>query len=150
MSDVRAPRRVVLDRLPAQTLRAAVVYLDDVRRECQLVVAGAADGVTVDPALVEVATGLIPDIEEIGDSFRAASLATNDDGSLLLEGEMALGQSATLANLQIQLIQLRLLGRRGGLLIDSDPEVSQLLAWVWEEIADQLYSRPARPYRAAT
>ena len=79
------------------------------------------------PRCSALAAGLVPDIEEVGDAFRAAELTTNPDGTIHLQGTLEFNQSATLAHLQMQLIQLRLLGRRGGLLLESDPQVTQLL-----------------------
>ena len=63
------------------------------------------------------------------------------------EMPMHIGHAATMTHLQMQLLQLRLLGRRGAILTQSDPEISQLLAWIWDESADQLHGRPPRPYR---
>lgn len=150
MSDSRTRRPVVLDHLPAATFRAAILYLDDVLRECQLVLSGHAQSDDVDPTLVGLAEGIVPDIEELRDAFRAAELSVLEDGSLRMVGELEVGQSGTIAHLQVQLIQLRLLGRRGGLLLESDPQVTHLLAWLWEETADQLHGRDARPYRPPT
>lgn len=150
MTDPRSRVAVDLDQLPAATFRACVVYLDDVLRECQLVLVSAEQGNESDPTLNALAAGLVPDIEEVGDAFRAAELTTNPDGTVHLQGTLEFNQSATLAHLQMQLIQLRLLGRRGGLLLESDPQVTQLLAWIWDELGDQIHGRAPRRYHAAT
>ncbi len=150
MSDPFELRYVVLDRLPAVSFAAAVTYLADILRECQLVLVGRNQGALTDPTLAQLAEGLVPDIEEIRDVFEAGSLTTNDDGSTCLVAPIEVGQAGTLAHLQMQLIQLRLLGRRGGLLVRSEPDVSQLLAWIWDEASDQIHGRPARPYHPAT
>ena len=150
MLDQREVRNVVLDHLPAQTFEAAVSYLGDTLRECQLVLVGRAQGSDADPTLSALAEGLVPDLEEIGDAFDASSVTQLSDGSLRLDGELEIAQTGTLAHLQMQLIQVRLLGRRGGLMVRSDPDVTQLLAWIWDELSDQLHGRPPRPYHAAT
>ncbi|MCU1355707.1 MAG: hypothetical protein JWM89_1125 [Acidimicrobiales bacterium] len=150
MLDQREVRNVVLDHLPAQTFEAAVSYLGDTLRECQLVLVGRTQGSDHDPILSALAEGLVPDLEEIGDAFDASSVIQLDDGSLRLDGELEVAQTGTLAHLQMQLIQVRLLGRRGGLMVRSDPDVTQLLAWIWDELSDQLHGRPPRPYHAAT
>ena len=64
-----------------------------------------------------------------------------------VEAEMRVSDAALLAHLQMQLVQARFLGRGGLLLVASDPEVTQFLAWVWDESADQLHGRRPRPYR---
>jgi hypothetical protein len=147
MGDPRARCPVVLDRLPADLLHAAVTYLADILRECQLVLVDRLQGVVHDPELCHVAEGLVPDLEEVADAFTGADLSLLDDGSVRVETVMESAQSGVLANVQIQLVQLRLLGRRGGLLVRSDPEVTQFIAWIWDEAADQLHGRAARPYR---
>ena len=148
MSDRAALLPVDLDRLPPETFRQVVVYLDDVLRECQLVLVAEAQGQPTDPALSEVAKGLVPVIEEIGDAFEAADVRSDGAGSLRLTGSLTVGQAATIADLQVQLVHLRTLGRRGDLLLDSDPEIAALLTWIWEEISDQLHGRAPRPYRS--
>ena len=147
MSDDR--RAIVLEGLPSGPFQAAVGYLDDALRECHLVLVAESQGHATDPELSRVATALVPDIEEIGDAFRAARSTPGADGTLRLEGSLAIDQAATIADLQVQLVHLRILGRRGNLLLDSDPEIAQLLTWIWEETSDQLHGRPPRPYRAA-
>lgn len=150
MSSPHDLRPVVLDRLPTQTFGAAVTYLADILRECQLVLVGRSQGDDADPTLSQLAEGLVPDLEEVRDAFAAAEVTTHADGSTRLEATLEVAQSGTLAHLQMQLIQLRLLGRRGGLMVESDPDVTQLLAWIWDEASDQLHGRPARAYHAAT
>ncbi len=142
-------RDIVLDRLPGASFQAAVGYLDDALRECHLVLVAQGQGHRTDAQLSRVATALVPDIEEIADAFRAAESTTDDDGSIRLTGSLTVDQAATIADLQVQLVHLRILGRRGDLLLDSDPEIAQLLTWIWEEISDQLHGRPARPYTHA-
>ena len=146
MTDPHARVPIVLDRLPQAEFEVAVTYLTDVLRECQLLLVDRAQGTDRDPALSALADGLLPDLEEVGDAWDAATITDHGDGTVRIETVLAVGQSGTLAHLQMQLIQLRLLGRTGGLLVQSDPEVSQLLTWIWEEISDQLHGRPARPY----
>lgn len=148
-TDPLALRTIDLDGLPVELFRNAVVYLDDALRECQLVLVAQGQGVATDADLGEVAHALVPDIEEIADAFRASEATTNDDGTLRLVGSLLVAQSATVADLQVQLVQLGRLGRRGDLLLESDPLVAALLTWVWEEIADQLHGRPPLPYRPA-
>ncbi len=147
MNDPRAPRPVVLDGLPAERFRGGVTYLADVLRECQLVLVGRDQGADSDPTLIGLAEGLVPDLEEMRDAFNAGTLATNPDGTIRFETTLGVAQSATLAHLQMQLVQLRLLGRAGGLLVESDPEVTELLAWIWDEAADQLHGRAPRLHR---
>jgi hypothetical protein len=144
------PLAVVLDRVPAETFRAVVVYLDDVLRECQLVLVAQSQGRSVGQDLADIASGLVPDIEEIADAFRSASVDANDDGTLHLRGFLGADQAAVIASLQLRLVQIRQLGRRGVLLLDSDPVVIQLMVWIWEELSDQLAGRPARPYQPAS
>ena len=144
------PRRpIVLDGLPAASFHALVGYLDDARRECQLVLVAEGQGRATDAELARVARSLVPDLEEIGDAFRAATSTVNADGSLRLEGSLTVDQTAMVTDLQVQLVHLRILGRRGDLLLDSDPVIAQLLTWIWEEIADQLAGRAPRPYATA-
>ncbi len=149
MTAEEARRTIVLDGLPSASFPACVGYLDDALRECQLVLVAAGQGHRTDPELDRVARALVPHIEEIGDAFRAASSTVNPDGSLRLEGSLTLDQAAMVTDLQVQLVHLRILGRRGDLLLDSDPEIAQLLTWIWEEIADQLAGRAPRPYASA-
>ena len=133
-------RTIVLDGLPEALFRAAVGYLDDARRECQLVLVSHGQGHRTEADLGRVANGLVPDIEEIGDAFEAAEVTSDGAGSLRLTG--------TIEDLQVQLVHLRILARRGDLLLDSDPEIAALLTWIWEEISDQLHGRAPRPYRS--
>ena len=142
-------RTIVLDGLPEALFRAAVGYLDDARRECQLVLVSHGQGHRTEADLGRVANGLVPDIEEIGDAFEAAEVTSDGAGSLRLTGSLTIGQAATIEDLQVQLVHLRILARRGDLLLDSDPEIAALLTWIWEEISDQLHGRAPRPYRAA-
>lgn len=137
-------RRVVLTELPADLFEAAVTYLADTLRECQLVLVDHGQGADAAPTLVELATGLVPDLEELRDLFRAAAI-TVEGPTCRVEVEMAPGDAGTVAHLQMQLDQLRYLNHHE-LLIPSDPDVSRFLTWAWEEIADQLSGRRARPY----
>jgi hypothetical protein len=137
---------VVLEGLPVILFDTAVTYLADVLRECQLVQVGLHQGEVVAGELADLAEGLVPDLEELRDLFRAADITT--DGELYRVAlKMQASDASTLAHLQMQLVQLRFLGRRGGLLIRSDPEIIGFLAWVWDEAADQLNGRPGRRYR---
>jgi hypothetical protein len=145
---VRLP--VDLDGVPATTFRQMVVYLDDVLRECQLVLVAQGQGRAVATDVADIASGLVPDLEEIGDAFRAADATENADGTLHLRGSLTAEQAQLIASLQLRLVQIRQLGRRGALLLESDPQVVSLMVWVWEEVADQLAGRPPRPYQHPT
>jgi len=140
-----SPQTVVLADLPAAVFSAAVTYLADVLRECQLVLVGREQGSEVDPTLEGLAEGLVPDLEELRELFRAADVV-GDDQVCSVEIPLSPADAALLAHLQMQLVQLRFVGRRGGLLVASDPEVTGFLAWVWDEAADQLYGRTARSF----
>jgi hypothetical protein len=143
-------RTIVLDGLPEAAFRAAVGYLDDARRECQLVLVAQGQGQRIDPALGRLAARLVPAIEEIGDAFRSAEPISDGAGSLRLVGALGMDQAGLIAELQVQLVHLRTVGRRGDLLLDSTPENAALLTWIWEEISDQLQGRTPRPYRTPT
>lgn len=145
-----APRPVALDRLPAEVFHTAVVYLDDARRECQLVLVAEAQGQPTDPALGEVARGLVPVIEEIGDAFGAARRHDEPDGTLRLTGSLRADQAATVTLLRSQLVPLGLLSRSGILLLDDDPQVTDLLTWICDELLAQLDGRPSRPHVPVT
>lgn len=149
MTFASGPAVVELDHVPPETFRSMVVYLDDVLRECQLVLVSESQGRAVGQDLADIASGLVPDLEAIGDAFRRADVAANDDGTLHLRGELDAGQAALIPGLQLRLVQIRQVGRRGALLLESDPVVIGLMVWVWEELSDQLAGRPARPYRPA-
>ena len=137
---------VLLAELPVTAFSEAVTYLGDVLRECQLLVVDADQGADVDPAMEALARALVPDLEELREIFRAATITSGRDG-VRVEAEMRVSDAALLAHLQMQLVQARFLGRGGLLLVASDPEVTQFLAWVWDESADQLHGRRPRPYR---
>lgn len=145
--DPRSVRDVVLDDLPASTFQAGVTYLADVLRECQLVLVGSDQGADPAPDVLALVEGLVPDLEEIGDLFDAGEIDVRDGATLRFRAAAEVGQVGLLAHLQMQLVQLRLVGRRGNLMVRSDPQVTQLLAWIWDEVADQLHGRPPRPYR---
>lgn len=142
---IRSVRSVQLNGVPIELFDEAVSYLADVLRECQLVIVQKSQGQQADADLVRLAEGLVPDLEELRELFRSATI-TVEGGRYQIEVPMGRPDAGTLAHLQMQLIQLRLLGRRGRLLVDSDPTVSQLLTWLWDEAADQLHGRAARPY----
>ncbi|QXC63316.1 hypothetical protein KSP35_11310 [Aquihabitans sp. G128] len=137
---------VVLDGLPVILFDTAVTYLADTLRECQLVLVDVAQGQEAGSDLAGLAAGLVPDLEELRDLFRAAAITT-DGKTYRVEVPMRTADAGTLAHLQMQLVQLRYLGRLGNLLISSDPEITQFLAWIWDEAADQLNGRAGRPYR---
>lgn len=143
------PRPIVIEDLPEADFRIAVGYLDDARRECQLVLVAQGQGRATDPVLASVASRLVPAIEAVGDAFLAAEATSDGAGSLRLRGAMDLEQAAAVAELQVQLVQLRTLVRRGDLLLDSEPAVAALITWLCEEVADQLAGRAPRPYVAA-
>ncbi len=136
--------RVVLVGLPAPLFEAAVTYLADTLRECQLVLVADQQGTAADPALIELAGGLVPDLEELRDVFRAAAIVAEGAG-LRVEVELSPGDAGTIAHLQLQLTQLRYVTPRD-LLVTGNAEVSALLAWVWDEVGDQLLGRAARRY----
>lgn len=141
-----ASQCVVLTDIPAPIFDAAIGYLGDMLRECKLVLADHGQGSQVDPELVLLARGFVPDLEELREMFDSGSVTTVGNRHNV-QVPMHIGHAATMTHLQMQLLQLRLLGRRGAILTQSDPEISQLLAWVWDESADQLHGRRARPYR---
>lgn len=145
--DPHAVREVVLDQLPAVTFQAGVTYLADVMRECQLLLVGGDQVTDPGPDVLALVAGLVPDLEEIGDLFDAGDLVMRDGTTVCFRTEAEVGQVGLLVHLQMQLVQLRLIGRRGNLMVRSDPQVTQLLAWIWDEVADQLHGRPPRPYR---
>ncbi len=147
VTDPHAVREVVLDQLPAATFQAGVTYLADVLRECQLVLLGSDEEGDPAPDVLALVEGLVPDLEEIGDLFDAGDLAMRDEVTVCFRADAEVGQVGLLAHLQMQLGQLRLIERHGNLMVRSDPQVSQLLAWIWDEVADQLHGRPPRPYR---
>ncbi|MBX3312763.1 MAG: hypothetical protein KF906_00455 [Actinobacteria bacterium] len=138
---------VRLTGLPAQAFRTAVTYLEDTLRECQLVLvapaADPADRVAVD--LRRIAAAIVPDLEEIRAVFRSAAVVT-EGPVVTLEMHSSPHLAVTLAHLQTHLVQLRFVGRSGGLLVESDPTTSALLTWIWDEAADQLHGRPPRPF----
>lgn len=149
-ADPRQRRAVRLDGVPQDTFAAAVSYLSDVLRECQLVQVAHHQQRPLDPMLAELAGGLVPDLEAVREVFLDGTVSDDGGGTVCLAVTLQVAQAATLAHLQMQLVQLRLLERRGGLLLRSDPAITQLLDWIWGEASDQLRNRPARPYRSAT
>jgi len=147
MSDQRAEHLVVLDGMPTELFRRAVTYLADVLRECQLVLVGRAQGDDPEPTISGLAEGLVPDLEEVRDAFTSGTYELNADGTIRFQTVLAVTQAATLAHLQMQLVQLRLLGRNGGLMVEGHPDVTELLAWIWDEASDQLHGRAPRAHR---
>lgn len=139
-------RPVVLDGLPVDGFDAAVTYLADVLRECQLLLVDRDQGAVPDPAVVAVAEALVPDLEVLREVFRGAEIGPAAHG-LRVETEMRGSDAELLARLQVNLVPVRSLGRQGAMLVASDPEVSLLLSWVWDELADQLNGREPRPFR---
>jgi hypothetical protein len=139
-------RPVLLQGLPAQTFVAAVTYLADILRECQLVLVGQVQGAATDPALGALAEDLVPALEEVRDAFVAADIAPEEDGTIRLATALPVSFAARFTTVQMHLIQLRMLGRNGGLLVRSDPAVTQLIAWIWDEASDQLHGREPRAY----
>ncbi|MCU1496106.1 MAG: hypothetical protein JWM47_59 [Acidimicrobiales bacterium] len=137
---------IVLDGLPVVLFDSAVTYLADTLRECQLLLVDVNQGEEVPRDLADLAAGLLPDLEEVRDLFRAARITT-DGKAYVIELRMRPSDASILAHLQMQLVQMRFLGRLGNLLMRSDPEVTQFLAWMWDETADQLGGRASRPYR---
>lgn len=138
-------RTVVLDGLPVALFDASLTYLADILRECQLILVRQGQDGAADPLLVELADHLVPDIEALRDLFGQAHISV-ERGRYRVELSMGLPDAETIAHLQMRLVQVRLLGRRGSLMVVSDPRVTQLLAWIWDEAADQLHDRRARPY----
>lgn len=143
-------RTIVIEGMPEADFREAVGYLDDARRECQLVLVAQSQGRATDPDVARVAARFVPAIEAVGDAFLAAQATSDGAGSLALHGMMDVDQAATIADLQAQLVQVRSFSRRGDLLLDAEPAVAALITWLCEEVCDQLAGRPPRPYRAAT
>lgn len=141
------PVPVVLDGVPADLLGSAVSYLSDVLRECHLTVVDHGQGGAVDQELLGLAVALVPDLEEVRDIFRSTDIVA-DGANVRLETELRLSDAALFAHLQTQLIHLRFVGRRGSMLVVGDPSITRFLAWVWDEAADQLHGRAARPYPA--
>ena len=146
---IRTFQTVHLKGVPIGPFDEAVSYLADVLRECQLVIVQKSQGQETDPDLARLAEGLVPDLEELRELFRTATVVARD-GRYHIEVPMSRPDAGTLAHLQLQLIQLRLLGRRGRLLVAGTPEVTQILTWLWDEAADQLHGRAARPYPAVS
>jgi hypothetical protein len=140
-----APRHVALERVPALLFELAVTYLADTLRECQLVLIADQQGEATDPDLVQLARGLVPDLEELRDHFRAAAIVV-DGADVRVEVELSPGDAGTIANLHLQLVRLRFVDQRG-LLVTSDDDVARFLDWVWDEIGAQMVGRAARPYR---
>lgn len=150
MSDADEICTIVLDHLPPVAFQEAVGYLDDALRECQLVLVAESQGHEIDPDLARVARALVPDIEAMRDAFVAAERTPNPDGTLRLVGELRCDQAPMVLDLQVQLVHLRDQGRRGDLLLESDPVIAQLLTWVWEAVSDQLAGLPPQPHRPAS
>ena len=134
---------VVLAGMPSGLFDQAVTYLADIMRECQLILVDrVADH---DPELIGLAEALVPDLEEVGELFRKGRHEMAGD-QVSLELDLHAGHLGTLVHLQMHLVQLRYLARRGTLLVASDPNVSKLLAWIWDETADQLHGRQPHRY----
>ena len=119
MTDDRTPVRSCSTGCRPSAFDAAVAYLDDVLRECQLSWSVHAQGSgAADPTLVAVAArAWCPTSRSCADVFRAADITTDGRWLRIRGGLAAASQPSTLAHLQMQLVQLRLLGRRGGLLL---------------------------------
>lgn len=125
--------------MPVERFRRAVTYLDDTLRECQLVLLSPR-GEDADPAARDVrrlAEAVVPDLEEIRGLFRSGTLTTTGD-LVSFTAEVPDITAMTIAHLQVHLVQIRLVARRGALLTEGDPEVTALLTWIWESVADQL------------
>ena len=138
---------VYLEALPVNLFSRAVTYLADVLRECQLMLVDDQSDLSpaIEPAALDLVKALVPDLEEMRDLFRAADITVGAD-TVSIVARMPVSTVATMAHLQMQLVQLRFLARQGGMLVPSEPEVSKVLAWVWDEASDQLHGRPPRPY----
>ncbi len=137
---------VVLVGLPVERFDATVSYLGDVLRECQLLLVGRSQGTAGDAGLLELAQALVPELEGLREVFRSAEISAGDEGYRAW-AEMRGTDAELLADLQVHLIRLRVLGRGGEMLVASDPAISEFVTWVCEELADQLSGRPPRPYR---
>lgn len=137
---------VTLAELPADVFGHAATYLLDVLRECQLIEVDGVRGPT-NPRLdvVALAKVLVPDLEEVRDLFRAADIRA-DDGRVTVVVTMKPSSAATLVHLQMHLVQLRFVEHEGGILVASEPEVIDLLRWIWDEISEQLHGRSPRPH----
>lgn len=137
---------VTLAGLPAESFHQAVTYLADVLRECQLIlIDGVAGTVESGVDLVALANVLVPDLEEVRDLFRDADVADHGD-HVDLVATLNPTVAATLAHLQMHLVQLRFVEGEGGILVSSDAEVIDLLRWMWDEVAEQIHGRPPRPH----
>lgn len=137
---------VMLADLPTEIFEQAVTYLADVLRECQLILVDGDSGpVRSRLDVVALATVLLPDLEEVRDMFRAADI-TAVDGRVTMTVSRQPLLAATLAHLQMHLLQLRFVECEGGILVASDPEVTDLLRWIWDEVSEQLHGRSPRLY----
>lgn len=139
---------VALIGLPADTFEHGITYLADVLRECQLILVDGAGGAIASRLdVVALAKVLVPDLEEVRDLFRHADLtATGDRVDVIIT--LRPSAAATLVHLQMHLVQLRFVEVEGGVLVSSDPEVIDLLRWIWDEVSEQLRGRLPRPHPA--
>lgn len=137
---------VTLADLPAEVFEHGVTYLADVLRECQLILIDGIGGPLASRLdVVALAKALVPDIEEVRDLFRVADITVSSDRvdvMITLKPSVA----ATLVHLQMHLVQLRFVECEGGILVTSDPEVIDLLRWIWDEVSEQLHGRTPRPH----
>lgn len=137
---------VELAGLPAEMVDQGVTYLTDVLRECQLIlIDNARRPLAARFDVVALAKVLVPDLEEVRDLFRSA-VVTVTDGRADLTVALKPSIAATLVHLQMHLVQLRFVECEGGILVESDLEVTDLLRWIWNEISEQLHGRSPRPY----
>lgn len=137
--------RIVLDGIPCQVYDASVNHLAELLDGCQQVLASHEQGAEVDPELLDLVTHFVPDLEEVQQIFAAGQVTPVGD-TCRVEVELQVGHDGAMAHLQMQLVQLRLLGRRAADLPQSDPELMRFLKWAWDEFSDQLHGRAARPY----
>ncbi|MEO6988817.1 MAG: hypothetical protein ABI239_09225 [Aquihabitans sp.] len=141
--------RVTAAGMPRTTFEQAVTYLADVLRECQLILVDGVDSPhTSQLDVVALAQVLIPDLEEVRDLFREADV-TSAEERVTMDFALHASKAATMVHLQMHLVQLRFVEVEGGILVASDPEVIDLLRWIWDEASEQLHGRPPRPYHHA-
>ena len=137
---------VTLVGLPPRVFEHGITYLADVLRECQLIVVdGLGGSIASRLDVVALAKVLVPDLEEVRDLFRQAEVVPAGgrvDVTMTLKPSVA----ATLVHLQMHLVQLRFVECEGGILVSSDPQVIDLLRWIWDEVSEQLRGRPPRPH----
>lgn len=140
---------ITVTDLPKATFELAITYLADVLRECQLILVDGVEGAaTTHLDVVALATVLVPDLEEVRDMFRTSAITVVDEHVTMVVALRA-STASTMVHLQMHLVQLQFVEVEGGVLVTSDPEVIDLLRWIWDEVSAQLHGRAPRPYQLA-